>query len=704
MKWVALSMSVLNSVIEVALPEDYRNSLTKYVFATIEEIGRAENGIVHVDPLSGRYRASKTAAKLLCLDAADGKLESLGQTLDFSNMTAGDTDVAVFYNRDGVLLRLRRLTSLDCETLFFVEDVSARMLNEMAYIAQGRDLHGIFANAPYGIYRSTLDGKPLRANPAMARMNGFETEVELMNALKNTGREWYVDPTQRIKFIEILHKKGRVVDFLSEVKLHNSKSTMWVTESAWLVKDDATGMDIIEGTVIDANLRVMQDKVVRRAAHTDALSGLGNRAAFQNHLKNRIENATADTKFAVLLFDLDRFKDINDVFGHARGDLVILAIAERLKAHAPPDSFVARLGGDEFAIIVKCDIPSTGSGPFAKRMIEEIEKPIHIEGADHHLSSSVGLAVFPTHGTSSSDMVKAADVALYHAKNSGRGRAELFNDELGQKKQAHSLLISDLRGADVRGELELYYQSIVNAITGDVVGVEALMRWNHPTRGLVSPVEFIPAAEDAGLMVSFGNWAIDQACMHAKAIPEHLQVAVNVSAVQFYSADLPKVVAAALARHGMAPHRLELEVTESFILRNEDVTLQVLKELHQLGVRIALDDFGTGYSSLSYLQRFAFDKVKIDKSFVRSLKTNSVNSAIVRAVLSIGRDLGLSVVAEGIETESERNALLLEGCPFFQGFLYSKPKPFSVLTTDLNVDTLRRLALEDAVESVAQTG
>jgi diguanylate cyclase (GGDEF)-like protein len=696
-------MSDAVAAIRQVLPDDYRDSLTKHVFATIEEIGRAEHGLVQVDPETGRYSATEVAAKLLCLENPQGTIQSLSQTLDFSNMTADDTDVAVFYNSAGVLVRLRRLTSVNGEFLFFVEDVSARMVNEMAYVAQGRDLHGIFANAPYGIYRSSLDGKPLRANPAMARMNGFSSEAELLNALKNTGDEWYVDPNQRSKLVEQLKRKGRVVDFLSEVRLHKNKTTMWVSESAWLVKDEATGTDIIEGTVIDANLRVMQDKVMRRAAQTDALSGLSNRAAFQAQLKSKIEEASSETEFAVLLFDLDRFKDINDVFGHARGDQIILSVAERLKTHAPSQSFVARLGGDEFAMILNRDVHTQDATEFAKCMIAEIEKSIHIEGADHLLSSSIGVSYFPEHGRTASDLVKAADVALYHAKSAGRGRAEIFNEALGEKKRTQAQLITDLRGAEVRGELELYYQSIVDAKTGEIVGVEALMRWNHPTRGLVSPVEFIPAAEDAGLMVGFGNWAIDQACMHAKALPEHLQIAVNVSAVQFYSADLPKVVAAALERHSMAPNRLELEVTESFILRNEDVTLQVLKELHQLGVRIALDDFGTGYSSLSYLQRFAFDKVKIDKSFVRSLKSNSVNSAIVRAVLSIGRDLGLSVVAEGIETESERNALLLEGCPFFQGFLYSKPQPFDVLTADLQVIKLRELIAEEPVQDIAKS-
>lgn len=686
-------MNDVRSVLKHALPADYRLQVTNAIFSMIEDEGCAQHGVVHLDHQSRKYRASTGAKELLCLARTTGSSSELGQALDLSHMAERpeQPDMVVFYNEKGIPVRLRRLPVMGEETIFFVEDMSHILAREMAAVEQGGDIRNVFEKAPYGIYRSTLDGKPIRANPAMARMNGYENEADLMAALKDTGREWYVDPTRRPAFVVELLREGRVIDFVSEVRLHDSDDTMWVSESAWLVKDDSSGMELIEGTVIDASLRVRQEQALRLAAHTDVLSGLANRSAFQACLKEQLNSGIQGNNFAVLLFDLDRFKDINDLFGHARGDQVIVAMAERLKSLVPDDGLVARLGGDEFAMIVKCGGECSEIGAFAQHLIGEIAKPFHIENSDHNIAASIGYAVFPGHGETASELVKAADIALYSAKNTGRGRAKRYNDELAQKKRYQTQLIADLRGADKRGELELFYQSIVDATNNQVVGLEALMRWRHPVRGLVSPVEFIPAAEEAGFMVDFGNWAIDQACMHAKAIPEHLQIAVNVSAVQFYSADLPLVVKAALDRNGIAPSRLELEVTESFILRNEEMTLHLLEELHRLGVRIALDDFGTGYSSLSYLQRFAFDKVKIDKSFVRSLKTSTVNTAIVRAVLSIGRDLGLSVVAEGIETESERLALLHEGCPFFQGFLYSRPRPFDAVAADLQADSLRRL-------------
>jgi diguanylate cyclase (GGDEF)-like protein len=689
-------MGEIGSLLGDAVPFTQRAQVSKAIFSLIEQVGQAKHGVVHVERETGQYQASTGAVELLCLTEASGSLSALQQHMDFSNSesTAFTNGVAVFFNEQGVPLRMRCLPSVGDEAIFFVEDVSVLHDKEMVFFDQGGDVLGLFENAPYGIYRSTLDGKPIRANPAMARMNGFETEAELMVALTGTAREWYVDPTRRDEFIQLLQRDGKVIDFVSEVRMQNVQQTMWVSETAWIIQDEKYGGSILEGTVIDANSRVQQEIAMRKAATTDVLSGLGNRLSFNTLLTEKIQASDAATlNFAVLLFDMDRFKDINDVFGHARGDMLIAAMAGRLKQKAPKGSFLSRLGGDEFAMVMECDGEGRGVDVFARELITEIEKPFHLDGSDHMVSTSIGFSFFPAHGNTASDLLKAADIALYYAKNTGRGKAEQYNDEHAKKKRQQAQLIADLRGADRRGELELYYQSVVDAKTGEMVGFEALMRWRHPVRGLVSPMEFIPAAEDAGFMIGFGNWAIDQACMHAKAMPEHLHIAVNVSAVQFYSADLPRVVREALKKHGIAPNRLELEVTESFILRNEAMTLGLLEELHEIGVRIALDDFGTGYSSLSYLQRFAFDKVKIDKSFIRSLKTNSVNTAIVRAVLSIGRDLGLSVVAEGIETESERNALLHEGCPFFQGYLYSKPLPFDTVSANLQIDILKALRL-----------
>jgi diguanylate cyclase (GGDEF)-like protein len=641
---------------------------------------------------NGTYAATPIATELLCLEQPTGFIRDLKHVFDPSSHVE---DVAnrtiIFKNLMGVSVRLRQIENMNQGVVFLVEDVSLIVNKEFELAKQGRDIRGLFEFAPYGIYRSTLDGKPVRCNPAMVRMCGYETEAQLFSSLTDTGKGWYVDPSQRQRFVEILERDGIVIDFISEVHLHSTGTTMWVSETAWVFKDPEMGLELIEGTAVDATARVEQERNLRRTADTDWLTGLANRSAFQGQIEKQLSNLKPQKSLVVILLDLDRFKDVNDVFGHARGDLLLKEVANRLRAYIPADGFVARLGGDEFGLILPCEPDLKHAVPFAASLSQEITKPYKLEGSEHVIGASIGLAAYPQHGQSTIELLKAADLALYKSKKQRRGELEVFDAELAKDKILHAELIRDLRGADSRNELELHYQPIVDANTGAIAGFEALMRWRHPVRGLVPPMAFIPIAEEAGFMVGFGNWAIEQACSHASSLPEHLHVSVNVSAVQFYSSDLPKVVAAALTRHGLKASRLELEVTESFLLINEALTQQVISDLKALGVQIVLDDFGTGYSSLSYLQRFNFDKVKIDKSFIRSLRSNAVNSAIVRAVLSIGRDLGLAIVAEGIETETERDDLLSEGCPYFQGYLYGKPKPLLEAAADLGVDTLRNV-------------
>jgi diguanylate cyclase (GGDEF)-like protein len=476
---------------------------------------------------------------------------------------------------------------------------------------------------------------------------------------------------------------------LSEVRLATPNETIWVSETAWIFKDKELGIEIIEGTAVDVTARLQQEQALRDAADTDWMTGLGNRAAFHQKIGSSLSNLPREQELAVLLIDLDRFKDVNDVFGHARGDNLLKQVAKRLRENAPPNSFVARLGGDEFGLIMTSARGSNQPEEFGNLLGSIITSPYKIEGSEHVVSTSMGLASYPQHGAQAIDLIKAADLALYKSKNQKLGKLAVFDFSLAKEKIRQAEIIQDLRGADTRGELELHYQPIVDAKTGDIAAFEALVRWRHPTRGLVPPMQFIPIAEEAGLMVPFGNWVIDQACMHAATLPDHIHIAVNVSAVQFHSADLPNIVEAAVMKHGIRAERLELEVTESFLLINEAHTHQVLQDLKLLGVSISLDDFGTGYSSLSYLQRFQFNKVKIDKSFVQGLKSNTVNAAIVRAVLSIGRDLGLSVVAEGIETDGDKNDLTEFGCPYFQGYLFGKPKPLTDVMADLQSKTLR---------------
>jgi len=449
--------------------------------------------------------------------------------------------------------------------------------------------------------------------------------------------------------------------------------------------------------VMDATDRVRQEQAMRAAAETDSLTGLSNRAHFRAQLDDWLVS-TQNSSRAILLLDVDRFKDVNDVFGHERGDALLVEVAKRIQSTAPSAHLIARLGGDEFALLVSCDLAGHAALETANKIVEAIEKPITLNGTNHQVGASIGVGLFPTHGDNAEQVLRAADIAMYHAKEQGKGRAKIYHAELGVKKQQYIEIANDLRGADTRGELELFYQAIVESKNSSIVGYEALMRWRHPVRGLVPPNDFIPVAEEAGLMTAFGNWAINEACSHAAALPDTLRISVNVSATQFYSADLPRMVREALLRHKVPASRLELEVTESVVLRNEPVTLAILQDLKAQGVRIALDDFGTGHSSLSYLQRFAFDEVKIDRSFVRSLKTSPVNAAIVRAVLSIGRDLGMGVVAEGIENEADRHALVEEGCTLLQGYLYSRPKPFGDVVADQSVKLLDKVITAPANE------
>jgi diguanylate cyclase (GGDEF)-like protein/PAS domain S-box-containing protein len=681
-----------------ALPESYNTRMLRDVFKRMAAVAQRDLGLLVIHPEQQIFSATPVARKLLGLKTRDGQLADLNAKLKLNVPDESAFDnVAVFFNARNVPVRLRRMPSVVGVIQFTVEDMSMALAQESMFVERGREMHGLFENATYGIYRSTFDGKPLRANPAMAKLNGYNSEAELMLSLQDIAKEWYVRPGRREEFIGQVMAYGKVVDFISEVQSLRTNQRMWVSETAWLIYGDDGKPEFIEGTVMDATDRVRQEQAMRAAAETDSLTGLSNRAHFRAQLDDWLVS-TQNSSRAILLLDVDRFKDVNDVFGHERGDALLVEVAKRIQSTAPSAHLIARLGGDEFALLVSCDLAGHAALETANKIVEAIEKPITLNGTNHQVGASIGVGLFPTHGDNAEQVLRAADIAMYHAKEQGKGRAKIYHAELGVKKQQYIEIANDLRGADTRGELELFYQAIVESKNSSIVGYEALMRWRHPVRGLVPPNDFIPVAEEAGLMTAFGNWAINEACSHAAALPDTLRISVNVSATQFYSADLPRMVREALLRHKVPASRLELEVTESVVLRNEPVTLAILQDLKAQGVRIALDDFGTGHSSLSYLQRFAFDEVKIDRSFVRSLKTSPVNAAIVRAVLSIGRDLGMGVVAEGIENEADRHALVEEGCTLLQGYLYSRPKPFGDVVADQSVKLLDKVITAPANE------
>ncbi|WP_428483779.1 EAL domain-containing protein [Rhodopila sp.] len=416
-------------------------------------------------------------------------------------------------------------------------------------------------------------------------------------------------------------------------------------------------------------------------AHHDALTGLPNRVLLRERLDQAIAQLGRGTVFALLCLDLDNFKTVNDTLGHPVGDKLLQAVADRLGFCVRETDTVARLGGDEFAIVQVGITAPEDAGELAGRVVATLSRPYDIDGQQVIVGASVGIAVAPGDGSNWDKLLKNADMALYRAKSDGKGLHRWFEQEMDARLQQRHRLEWELRQALPNNELELFYQPLVNLASDRVSSFEALLRWRHPQRGLVSPGEFIPLAEETGLIVPIGEWVLRRACADAASWPDGIKVAVNVSAIQFRSSRLAEAVNDALTDAGLPAQRLELEVTESVLLRDSDATLATLHQLRRLGSRIALDDFGTGYSSLSYLRSFPFDKLKIDRSFVRDLADNPEAAAIVRAITQLATALGMTIAAEGIETEAQLACLRKEACTEGQGYLFSRPVPADVVST-----------------------
>ena len=410
-------------------------------------------------------------------------------------------------------------------------------------------------------------------------------------------------------------------------------------------------------------------------ARHDALTDLPNRTLFHEKLEAALAHARRGDSLALLCLGIDQFKAVNDTLGHPVGDALLQAIARRLLERTRDTDIVARLGGDEFAVVQEQIAKPEEAAHFAERLIAIMEEPFEVAGHKIVIGTSIGIALGPHDGADSDELLKSADLALYRAKLEGRGVYRLFQVGMDAQMQARRMLELDLRNALHSGQFELFYQPLIDLRARAVSGFEALLRWRHPLKGLVAPDTFIPLAEEIGAIVPLGAWVLRSACATAAGWPNGRKVAVNLSAVQFKSPDLVATVADALRESGLAPERLELEITETVLLHDTAATMATLRKIHALGVCIAMDDFGTGYSSLSYLRQFPFDRIKIDQSFIRELGKTRDCAAIVRAVTTLGQELGMATTAEGVETREQLTELALAGCTDVQGYLFSRPVP-----------------------------
>lgn len=431
---------------------------------------------------------------------------------------------------------------------------------------------------------------------------------------------------------------------------------------------------------------------IEHLAHYDALTSLPNRTLFQRHAEGLLLQ-TSDVQFAILYIDIDEFKRINDSLGHLIGDEFLRRVSSRLLQSAGPGDFVARLGGDEFAIVQR----DVGSDDEVTALIDKIYQalrtPFDCHGHSLSCDASIGISIAPRHGSDLLGLLKSADLAMYAAKAAGRRTYRFFEPSMERQAIIRRELEGDLRIAIAEGGFEIHYQPIVDLRSNEIVGCEALLRWRHPARGMVSPAEFVPVAEETGLIEEIGQWVLRTACAEAATWPGNIRLAVNVSPIQFKSPTLSLKVAAALADTGLDPRRLELEITEAVLIADDDAALVALNQLRALGVHIALDDFGTGYSSLSYLQRFPFDKIKIDRSFVKELMRGTGSSSIIKAVVSIAADRNMITTAEGVETEAQRETVQVLGCTQMQGYLFSAARPAREIRGML---ALRKAAVENA--------
>jgi diguanylate cyclase (GGDEF)-like protein/PAS domain S-box-containing protein len=559
----------------------------------------------------------------------------------------------------------------------FIQDITERKQADEALREAERRYRNIFENAIEGIFQSTPDNGYLAVNPALARMYGYASPEEMIAMLHDIEHQLYVDPQRRAEFRQLLERDGVVTNFESRVYRRNGE-IIWISENARAVHNAEGKLLFFEGTVEAITERKAYEAEIRFQATHDALTGLPNRTLLHDRMQQTIlHTARYGTLAAVAFLDLDQFKFINDSLGHQVGDELLKITAERLKNCLRSSDTVARQGGDEFVLLLTNQESIESITLTLQRVLQEVAQPWHANDLEFQVTCSIGVSLCPDDGCDADTLLKNADSAMYKAKELGRNNFQYFSAEMNSTATDRLELLNRLRQAIANDELVLHYQPKVSLQDGSVIGAEALIRWNSPQSGMIAPGTFIPLAEETGLIVPIGEWVLQAACRQNKAWQDAgyppLVVSVNLSPRQLARGDVVELVQRVLKETGLAPQYLELEITESVMATEVDKSFAMLNRLRKLGVRISLDDFGTGYSSLSYLKCFPVDTLKIDRSFVRDIASDEDSAAIIKAIISLGQNLNLTVLAEGIETPEQFQFLLQHGCNEGQGFLMSRP-------------------------------
>lgn len=540
---------------------------------------------------------------------------------------------------------------------------------------QSRLADRVFESTSEGILITDAEFRILAVNPAFTRITGYHQEEAMdkrSRMMTGPGAQAEINRGMLQRLASDGHWQGEMKDRRKD----GSWYPAWLSISA--IRDNQGGISNYVGVFTDNTIRKEAETQLAFLADHDSLTGLLNRSSLMRIFAQQIEAAQAAGESLVLFFiDLDRFKTVNDTLGHHAGDQLLVAAAGRLREQLRPEDVLARFGGDEFVVVLGGSPPQEMIAAIAQRLINSILRPFVINGHEMFISASIGSAAYPEHGEDAITILKNADIAMYHAKERGKNAFQLFNKEMSNHALEQMLLENSLRHGLERKEFELYYQPQFSALDGAICGAEALIRWRHPTRGLVAPGSFITLAEQTGLIVPLGAWVLREACRQGKAWLDRGyqfgRIAVNLSPRQFSSDDLLMTIDNALAQSGLPSAMLELEITEGAIMQNPQEAVVLLKRMRQLGVTISVDDFGTGYSSLASLKQYPLDTLKIDRSFVKGIPADADDVAITEAIIAIAHKLHLKVVAEGVESQEQHDFLRAAGCDMVQGYLHSQP-------------------------------